>query len=81
MEAVCDTKGRIVLPKAVRETYGTKFVVVPAAGEIVLMPIPENPLAKLAALGRKAGISDKPLKELREGILKQAKKDLHVRGH
>ncbi len=81
MDAVaCDAKGRIVLPKSVRESYGSRFVVVPALHEIVLMPVPENPVKTLGELGRKSGVHKKSLEQLREAINQQAAEEL-VRRH
>lgn len=49
----CDDKGRILLSKDLREQYGKEFVVVRAVDEIVLLPVPKDPLKILREEGRK----------------------------
>ncbi|MBI4451767.1 hypothetical protein HY642_07375 [Candidatus Woesearchaeota archaeon] len=81
MNAVtCDTRGRIVLPIEVREALGERFVVVPAHDEVVLIPVPNDPVKQLALLGRKAGIGRKSLRELKRAIRKEAEEE-SVRRH
>jgi hypothetical protein len=48
----CDSKGRLYLRKKTREMYGTEFVIVEAPNEIVLIPVPADPLKELAELGK-----------------------------
>lgn len=50
---VCDERGRIVLAKELRDEYGERFMVVRATGEVVLVPIPADPLKDLQEIGKK----------------------------
>lgn len=50
---VCDDRGRILLPKDLREEYGEKFIIAKAPGEVVLIPVPKDPLKDLRELGKK----------------------------
>lgn len=61
----CDERGRILLAKDVREKYGNKFVIVKAPGELVLLPIPKNPLKALREEGKKIpkGVSVSEMKK------------------
>jgi DNA-binding transcriptional regulator/RsmH inhibitor MraZ len=49
----CDDRGRILLPKDVRNAYGEEFVLVKAPNEIVLIPVPKDPLKTLQEEGKK----------------------------
>lgn len=51
--AKLDDRGRLLLSKEVREKYGDEFVVVESIGEIVLFPIPKDPLKALEEEGKK----------------------------
>ncbi|MBI2232399.1 MAG: hypothetical protein HYU56_00615 [Candidatus Aenigmarchaeota archaeon] len=61
----CDERGRILLAKDVREKYGNEFVIVKAPGELVLLPIPKNPLKALREEGKKIpqGVSVSEMKK------------------
>ena len=48
----CDNKGRLYLREATREKYGTEFVIVETPDEIVLLPVPEDPIEELSRLGK-----------------------------
>ncbi|HLC76704.1 MAG TPA: hypothetical protein VJH04_00715 [archaeon] len=52
-EVTLDDRGRLLLDKGLRDKYGDKFVVVEALGEIVLIPVPKDPLATLQKEGEK----------------------------
>jgi len=41
--AECDEEGRIQLGPELRQRYGRKFFLVEAPGEIVLLPVPDDP--------------------------------------
>ena len=43
----CDSKGRIYLREAVRSKYGRQFFVLEEPGQIVLRPVPEDPVGDL----------------------------------
>jgi len=71
--AQCDKKGRIYLKQSLRSRYGEKFVILEASSEIVLLPVPCDPVEDLADLGRP--LKDHTLKQLREKILHRAKEE------
>lgn len=59
-----DEKRRVVFPKEVEEEYGTKFVIVRLPGEILLKPLPEDPIKALQEEGRKLkGVTIKKFKK------------------
>ena len=74
MQVECDDKGRVVLPKEVRSRYGGKFYVVSAPGEVVLIPVPKDPLKVLRQEGKKIPKS-LSLKQLKSIARKAAKKE------
>ena len=49
----CDERRRITLTRELVEQYGNEFVAVPDRGEIVLIPVPKDPLKALAEEGKK----------------------------
>lgn len=70
----CDEKGRIYLPKHIREKLGKEFYLVETKEGIHLIPIPANPVEDLEKIGKK--LPEKSIKELKEDILKQAMEEL-----
>lgn len=70
----CDSKGRIYLKEAIRSKYGEQFVVVEEPSEIVLRPLPEDPVKDLEELGKDLrGHSIKEVKRrIRERAIKEA---------
>ncbi len=65
--AKVDSKNRISLGRDVIEDYGEKFVVVRLPSEILLKPLPKDPVKALMEEGKKLkGVS-----------IKQFKKDVH----
>lgn len=70
-----DGRGRLLLEKDVRQKYGDEFVVIQMPGEIVLIPIPKDPLKALREEGKKLpkdmSIADLK-KEMHEFALKEA---------
>ena len=72
MESVaCDERGRIVLAKELREEYGERFMVVRAPGEVVLVPIPADPLRDLQDMGKKLP-NHMPVKDIKERARRRA---------
>ena len=69
----CDSKGRVYLKEGLRSKYGEQFVVVEAPGEIVLLPVPEDPLAELEKMGKK--LRGKSLKQIKRMIREEALKE------
>lgn len=52
-DVTLDDRGRLLLPRELRKKYGEEFVVIEALGEIVLRPIPKDPIAALQKEGEK----------------------------
>jgi hypothetical protein len=74
LKTVCDKKGRIRLSQAVRAKYGEKFYVVEAPGELVLLPVPRDPVKDLEELGKPLrGMS---LADIKRAIQEQADKEM-----
>ncbi len=73
---LCDDRGRLFLPVKVREQYGQEFHVVMARDELILIPVSKSPLKELAVLGRKAGISKKPVRQLKKELQRQAEQEV-----
>lgn len=61
--------GRIYLPKALREEFGESFELIDRGDRLVLVPLPDDPLA---ALREEAAASEKSVDELREEALDEA---------
>ena len=73
-KAVCDAKGRIYLKRRTRKQYGERFVVVQAPDRLILLPVPKDPVADLARLGKPLrGLS---LKAIKQAIQKQAEREV-----
>ncbi|MBI2583279.1 MAG: hypothetical protein HYW25_01305 [Candidatus Aenigmarchaeota archaeon] len=52
--ARCDERGRVVLPKELRDEFGEEYVIVRLPGEILFKPIPKgDPLRALREEGKK----------------------------
>lgn len=47
IEVETDERGRVTLPKAVRERFGQRYRLVELEDEVKLIPIPEDPVAAL----------------------------------
>lgn len=65
-----DDRGRILIAKKIREKYGDEFMLVEAPGEIVLLPVPKDPLKDLQELGKKLpkDMSVKDLKKMAQEL-------------
>ena len=48
-----DSKRRITFPKDIEEKYGTNFVIVRLRDEVLLKPIPNDPVKALQEEGKK----------------------------
>lgn len=70
-----DERGRITLGLKMVDKHGKKFAAISHGKEIVLVPIPTDPLAELKRLGKKAGIDRFTIKELRKMALQDAEKE------
>lgn len=73
---VLDERGRITLGKKMEKRYGKRFVVVPANGEIILMPAPSrDPIKDLEELGRNSDINKFSIKQIKKIIEEEAEKE------
>lgn len=68
---IVDEKARICLTKEIVDRYGKRFVIVPAKGEIILIPVSDDPLKSLQEEGKKI-----PKNLAVQEIRKKARKDL-----
>jgi bifunctional DNA-binding transcriptional regulator/antitoxin component of YhaV-PrlF toxin-antitoxin module len=68
-EVRTDERGRVTIPKEVRDRYGEKFRLVELNSGIKLVPIPDDPLAEL-----RAAASDE-LREASLGDLEEAARE------
>ena len=48
-----DDKARICLTREIVDQYGQEFMIVPAKGEIILIPVSKDPLKALQEEGKK----------------------------
>ncbi|MCF2136838.1 MAG: AbrB family transcriptional regulator [Candidatus Thorarchaeota archaeon] len=65
-----DERGRVCIPKAMREKTGNTFFIVETQRGILLVPVPSDPVKQLAEIGRK--IPELSIEELRRAIAEQA---------
>lgn len=66
---VTASDGRVYLPKEIREKFGEKFELLDRGDRLVLIPLPEDPLA---ALREEVGETDRTVDELKAGALAEA---------
>ena len=69
-----DSKGRLYLPKAMREGLPDEVYLVKLDEGILIVPKPREPLRELEELGKK--LPDKTLHELKKEILREATKEV-----
>lgn len=70
----CDRRGRLYLQDTIRAAYGTRFVLVEAPGELILIPVPNDPIADLADLGK--ALRDVSIEELKREIRETAEDEV-----
>jgi hypothetical protein len=70
----CDSKGRVYLKEEIRAKYGREFLMLQALEEIILLPVPENPMKDLEELGKMIPI--KSLHEIKKKIKLRAMQDV-----
>lgn len=76
MKAVyADERGRVTLGSKMVGKHGNKFAVISHGKEIVLIPIPKNPLAEFRRLAKGSGIEHFTIKELAKMALEDAEKE------
>ncbi|WP_232462045.1 AbrB/MazE/SpoVT family DNA-binding domain-containing protein [Thermococcus siculi] len=68
-----DSKGRLYIPKEMREGLSREVYLVRLDHEILIVPKPDDPLRELEELGK--ALPDKPLSEIKREILKEAMKE------
>lgn len=71
----CDEKGRVVIPKEMRNELGVKFYAFKSLDEIILRPVPKNPLKELQILGKKLP-KDMSVLELKKKAQELAMKEI-----
>ncbi len=69
-----DDRGRIYLPKPVREKIGKEVFVVEVRDGILLIPKPSDPVKELENIGK--FLPDKSIKELRKEIETAAEEEI-----
>ncbi|WP_456395259.1 AbrB/MazE/SpoVT family DNA-binding domain-containing protein [Thermococcus sp.] len=69
-----DSKGRLYIPRSMRERVGKEVYLVETPDGILIIPKPEDPLKELKEIGK--SLPKVSLDELKRGILKQALEDL-----
>lgn len=74
--AQCDKKGRLYLRESIRSTYGERFRIVEANDRLILIPIPEDPVAELERLGQP--IRRLSLRSLKKSIRDAAKREVEA---
>ena len=72
--AQCDKKGRLQLRQAVRSRYGEKFLVLEGDRELVLRPIPRDPLQDLREWGKP--LQHLSIEDIKRHIDEQADKEV-----
>ena len=74
MLAKIDSKGRLYIPKKIREKLGNEVYLVEMGNGIIVIPKPKDPVKELEEIGK--SLPDKPIEELKKEILKQAMEEL-----
>lgn len=69
---VVDKQGRIYLPKKMKEEVGSKFFVVRIDKELLLVPVPLNPVKELERIGK--SLPRKSVSKFRKEILEGTSK-------
>jgi hypothetical protein len=70
----CDSKGRVYLKEEIRAKYGREFLILQTLKEIILLPVPENPIKDLEELGKMIPI--KSLQEIKKKIRSRGMQDV-----
>ncbi|PSG98613.1 MAG: hypothetical protein BRC29_00615 [Nanohaloarchaea archaeon SW_7_43_1] len=68
--ASVDDQGRLYLPKEIRNGYTDKFRIIETQDEILLLPLPEDPLESFQ---EEEALEDKSIEELKEDVRKDSR--------
>ncbi|HVC58192.1 MAG TPA: hypothetical protein VND15_01815 [Candidatus Acidoferrales bacterium] len=74
-----DERCRVTIGKKAVARYGKKFRMFDTPDGIFLVPIPKDPISELEELGRRSKIAKYTLKEVKEIVLSEAKKEALAR--
>ncbi|MDE1856889.1 MAG: AbrB/MazE/SpoVT family DNA-binding domain-containing protein [Candidatus Micrarchaeota archaeon] len=66
---------RITIGRKLVKRYGRRFFVVPTERDIVLVPVPKDPVGELGRIGKEAGLDKFSMKQIRKFILEEASKE------
>ncbi|MFC6874670.1 AbrB/MazE/SpoVT family DNA-binding domain-containing protein [Halobellus marinus] len=75
MTSKADKRGRIYLPKEIREKHGRKFRIVELPSHVALFPVADDPLAAIEAEVGDA-LADKDLDELKVEAREKAAREV-----
>ncbi len=70
----CDDKGRIYIPKKFRSKIHNEVYIVELPEGLLIVPIPDDPLAVLESIGK--NLPEKSIPEFREIIKEDAVKEI-----
>ena len=70
--ATVDSRARITIGSEIVKKYGNRFFIVQAPGEVVLIPVPKDPIKDLMEWGEKAGFHGMTSKQIRRMAEEQA---------
>ena len=68
-----------MLPKDTRERHGDEYYVVETHNDIILVPVPKDPIKDLQDIGRRAGLDRYSIRQLRQMALDEASEQLEKR--
>lgn len=74
MATTVDERGRLYLPKDIREDYGDRFRIVRLHDGIKLLPVPDDPVDDLAEALKP--LEDVPPEELSEAVEEEAMREI-----
>lgn len=79
-EVATDERGRITIPKDIRERFGERYRLVQLRSGIKLLPLPQDPVASLRAAASDE-FREATMESLREAALEEAREQTseHVR--
>jgi len=78
MKVRIDENGYLQLPAALRAKYGEKFLVLEKPGEVVLLPLPADPVKDLREWGKP--LQRMSMAEIKRAIEEQAEEEVSKLG-